>query len=122
MTVKLVNSELKVMNVIWRLDEPTAKQVAEILHDEVGWNVNTTYTLIKRCIQKGAVQRLEPHFVCRPLVSKESVQAAETTNLINKIFDGSTEQLFATLLGRRSVSAEQIEQLKQLVEEWPDDR
>ena len=118
---KLVDSELKVMNVIWRLGEPTAKQVAEILQAEVGWNVNTTYTLIKRCIQKGAVQRIEPHFVCRALVSKESVQAAETNSLINKIFDGSREQLFAALLGRRNMSAEQISQLKQLVEEWPDE-
>ena len=119
--IKLVDSELKVMNVIWRLGEPTAKQVAEILQSEIGWNINTTYTLIKRCIQKGAVQRQEPHFVCRPLVSKESVQAAETSNLINKIFDGSMEQLFAALLGRRTVSPEQISQLKRLVEEWPEE-
>ena len=114
---KLVDSELKVMNVIWRLGEPKA----EILQAEVGWNVNTTYTLIKRCIQKGAVQRLEPHFVCRPLISKQSVQATETSNLINKVFDGSEEKLFAALLGRRSVSSAQIEQLRQLVEDWPDE-
>lgn len=119
--IKLVDSELKVMNVIWRLGEPTAKQVAEILQAEVGWNVNTTYTLIKRCIQKGAVQRQEPHFVCRALVSKASVQAAETNNLIDKIFDGSKEQLFAALLGRQTISQEQINRLKQMVEDWPDE-
>ena len=118
---KLVDSELKVMNVIWRLGEPKAREVAEILQAEVGWNVNTTYTLIKRCIQKGAVQRLEPHFVCRPLISKQSVQATETSNLINKVFDGSEEKLLAALLGRRSVSSAQIEQLRQLVEDWPDE-
>lgn len=118
---RLVDSELKVMNVIWRLGEPTAKQVAEILQAEVGWNVNTTYTLIKRCIQKGAVQRQEPHFVCRALVSKASVQAAETNNLIDKIFDGSKEQLFAALLGRQTISREQISRLKQMVEDWPDE-
>lgn len=118
---KLVDSELKVMNVIWRLGEPTARQVAEVLQAEVGWNINTTYTLIKRCIQKGAVQRQEPHFVCRALVSKASVQAAETSNLINKIFDGSEEQLFAALLGREKVSAQQVAQLKQMVEDWPNE-
>ena len=45
MAIKLVDSELKVMNVIWRLGEPTAKQVAEILQAEVGWNVNNHFTL-----------------------------------------------------------------------------
>ncbi|MCX4266594.1 MAG: BlaI/MecI/CopY family transcriptional regulator, partial [Firmicutes bacterium] len=44
MEMKLGDSEIKVMNVIWRLGEPTARQVAEILQAEVGWNVNTTYT------------------------------------------------------------------------------
>ncbi|MCX4266595.1 MAG: BlaI/MecI/CopY family transcriptional regulator, partial [Firmicutes bacterium] len=70
---------------------------------------------------KGAVQRLEPHFICRPLVSKQSVQAAETNNLINKIYDGSAEKLFAALLGRQNVNQTQIDQLRQLVEEWPDE-
>ena len=118
---KLQDSELKVMDVLWREGEAPARRIAAVLAEEVGWNVNTTYTLIKRCIQKGAVQRLEPHFVCRPLISKQSVQATETSNLINKVFDGSEEKLFAALLGRRSVSSAQIEQLRQLVEDWPDE-
>ncbi len=118
MTVKLVDSELKVMNVIWRLGQPTAKQVAEVLQAEVGWNVNTTYTLIKRCISKGAVQREEPHFQCRALINKAEVQAAATDELINKIYDGSAGQLFAALLGRKKLTQEQLEQLRQIVGDW----
>ena len=52
MKTRLVDSEIKVMNVIWREGDIPAKDIAEILTDEYGWNVNTTYTLIKRCINK----------------------------------------------------------------------
>lgn len=117
MDIKLHDSELKVMNVLWREGDRPARQIADRLENEVGWNVNTTYTLIKRCIKKGAIERLEPSFRCRPLVAKEEVQAAETDELVGKLFDGSADKLFASLLGRKKLSAEQIARLKEIVGE-----
>lgn len=114
---KLFNAELKVMDVLWRGGDATAKQIAETLRTEVGWNVNTTYTLIKRCIQKGAIRRSEPNFLCHALIGKEAVQEAETNELIDKIYDGSADQLFAALLGRKKLSAEQLERLWAIVGE-----
>ena len=62
MDIKLFDSELKIMDVLWREGETTAKHISEILNEEIGWNRNTTYTLIKRCIEKGAIERSEPNF------------------------------------------------------------
>lgn len=115
MDIKLFDSELKVMDVLWKEGDVTAKHVAEILTEELGWNKNTTYTLIKRCIKKEAIERIEPNFVCHALISKEKVQEAETDELIKKVYDGSADQLFAALLGRKKLSAKQIEKLKQIV-------
>ena len=117
MQVRLFDSELKVMSVLWREGDATAKHISDVLKEETGWNMNTTYTLIKRCIKKGAIERSEPHFMCHALISQEEVQEAETEELINKIYDGSVDKLFAALLGRKKLSAEQIEKLKQIVEE-----
>lgn len=115
MDIKLFDSELKVMDVLWREGDTTAKHIANVLKEETGWNVNTTYTLIKRCIKKGAIERSEPNFMCHALIPKEEVQEAETNELINKIYDGSADKLFAALLGRKKLSAEQIDRLKQIV-------
>lgn len=117
MDIKLFDSELKVMCVLWNEGDTTAKHISDVLKKEVGWNMNTTYTLIKRCIKKGAIERYEPHFMCHALISKEEVQEAETNELINKIYDGSADQLFAALLGRKKLSKKQIEKLKQIVED-----
>ena len=117
MSIKLFDSELKVMSVIWREGDVTAKYIADILNAEIGWNKNTTYTLIKRCIKKGAIERMEPNFICHALIPKEEVQEAETNELIDKIYDGSADKLFAALLDRRKISSEQIERLKQLVKD-----
>lgn len=117
METKLFDSELKVMDILWREGDSTAKHIAEVLHDEVGWNKNTTYTLIKRCINKGAIERSEPYFMCHALISKETVQEAETKELVDKIYDGSVDKLFAALLGSKKISSEQIERLKKIVNE-----
>ena len=55
--------------------------------------------------------------MCLALIPKEDVQADETDELINKIYDGSADKLFAALLGRNKVSKEQIEKLKQMVKD-----
>ncbi len=117
MDVKLFDSELKVMDVLWREGEATAKHISDVLGEEVGWNKNTTYTLIKRCIGKGAIERSEPKFMCHALISKEEVQKAETDELINKVYDGSADKLFAALLGSKKLSKEQIDNLKKIVGE-----
>ena len=118
MDTKLFDSELKVMGVLWREGDATAKHISDVLAAEVGWNMNTTYTLIKRCIKKGAIERQEPNFLCRALIDREAVQAAETDELVSKLFDGSSDQLFASLLGRKKLSAEQIARLREIVSEW----
>ena len=115
--MKLFDSELKVMAVLWREGDSTAKHISDVLGSETGWNVNTTYTVIKKCIKKGAIERREPNFLCHALVSKARIQAAETDELIEKIYDGSADMLFASLLERKRLSAEQIEKLKRIVEE-----
>jgi len=115
MQVKLFDSELKVMDVLWKNGDTTAKQMAEILKEQVGWSKTTTYTLIKRCIDKGAVKRIEPNFLCHPLVTIEQARELETTELINKMYDGAADQLVASILGSKSLSPEEIEHLKQLV-------
>jgi len=115
MDMKLFDSELKVMNVLWREGDATAKYISDVLKKEIGWNMNTTYTLIKRCIKKGAIERLEPNFLCHALIPKEQVQEQETNELIDKVFDGSADKLFASLLGKKNLSAEQIDKLKHII-------
>lgn len=118
MDIKLFDSEIKVMNVLWREGDVTAKRISDVLKEETGWKINTTYTLIKRCIDKGAIERREPNYICHALISKEEVQEAETNELINKVYDGFAGNLFAALLGREKLTKEQLEQLKKLVEDW----
>lgn len=114
--MKLYDSELHVMELLWQEGPTTAKRLAELAKTSVGWSKTTTYTVIKKCLEKAAIAREEPHFVCRPLVSREQVQAYETTALINKLYQGAPDRLVASLLEAGHMGKEDLQRLKQWIE------
>ena len=113
--MKLFDSELKVMDLLWQHGELTAKKIAELLREQVGWSKTTTYTVIKKCIDKKAVNREDPNFICRAMITREQAQEMETTELINKMYQGMPDQLVAAVLGREKLSPKEIQNLKNLI-------
>ena len=114
---KLFDSELKVMEVLWEQGPRPAKDIVDVLLGRIGWNKNTTYTVIRKCIEKGAVERGEPGFVCTPLVSRDEVARTETEQLIDKMFGGSSELFFSSFLKNQGISEEDALRLARMIEE-----
>ncbi|MCL2752547.1 MAG: BlaI/MecI/CopY family transcriptional regulator [Defluviitaleaceae bacterium] len=116
MALKVHDSELKVMEALWSLGEMTAAQLAKILKEQVGWSRNTTYTVIGKLLEKGAVGRYEPNFVCKPIITREQVQQYEAKELIGKLFDGSAEMFLSAFISGGNISDAELERLKSIVE------
>lgn len=115
--MKLFDSELKVMEVLWEQGEKPAKDIVDVLAAHIGWNKNTTYTVIKKCIEKGAIEREEPGFLCRALVTKDEVAQSETEQLIDRMFGGSNELFFSSFLKNQGISEEAAERLFKMIQE-----
>ena len=118
MNEKLYDSEAKVMEIIWERGALSAKEISLIAADTIGWNKNTTYTVIKKLEAKGFIRRDEPGFICTPLVSREQMQKQETESLINKFYGGSKRALFSALLDKEDLTDEQVEELQRLIDKW----
>ncbi len=116
-TIKLFDSELKVMEIIWEKEPVTAKEISIILGKTIGWNKNTTYTSIKKLIDKNVICREEPNFICTSRIKKAQVQSAETNSLIRKLYNGSKQMFFAAFLQNEKLSREEIDELKRLIDE-----
>lgn len=113
--IKLFDSELKIMDILWREGKTTAKQISLIAATEIGWNKNTTYTVIKKLIDKNAVCREEPGFVCFALISRDDVQRDETERLIDKLWGGSKKAFFAAFIDEQ-LSEVELAELRALIE------
>ena len=112
---KLYDSELKVMEPLWADGPLTAGELAKRLAASCGWNRNTTYTVVKKLVDKGVVARSDPGFVCTPLISREEVQRLETDSLITRLFDGSKMQFLSAFLGEKELTAAEAAQLHELI-------
>lgn len=114
--MKVHDSELKVMEFLWQHGDLTAGQLAKLLKNETGWNRNTTYTVIKKLIEKEAIVRLEPNFLCRALITKDQVRQYEVSELGEKLFDGAADAFLSAFLSGKNLSDEEISRLRTLIE------
>ena len=115
--IKLYDSELKVMDILWEQGDVEAKKITKILAQQISWSITTTYTVIKKLIDKKAIERIDPGYICRALVTKEQAREYETTELINKMYDGADAVLVASILGRKKLTLKEIEHLENIIKD-----
>ena len=117
MKEKLFDSEAKVMEIIWEKGPISAKEISLIAARSIGWNKNTTYTVIKRLEEKGFIRRSDPGYICTALISQQEVRKKEANSLLHTMFGGSRKALFSTLLENETLSEDEIKTLKDLIEQ-----
>jgi len=116
MKIKVFDSELRVMEILWKNGEMSARDIAHLLEEEVGWNVNTTYTTIKKLIAKNAIKRHDPKFRCTPLITKADVQKQEARELSGKLFGGSPSALLSAFLTDNKIPKSEITRMKNIID------
>ena len=112
----LFDSELKVMEILWKEGNIKAKDVSLIAFELYEWNKNTTYTILKKLIKKEAVLRKEPNFICVPLVSKKQVQIKEAKRLVDKLYEGSSKLLVSKFIEDEQLTKEDLKSLRNLID------
>ncbi len=112
---RLHEGELNVMELLWSNKMLAAKDIAKIIKEYIGWEKNTSYTVIKRLIDKGAIERVEPGFYCKALVTKPQVRVIETNALLDKLFDGSFVSLFDEYLRAHKPDQNELRELESVL-------
>lgn len=116
--IRLHEGELNVMELLWSNKVLAAKDIAKIIKEYIGWEKNTTYTVIKRLIDKGAIEREEPGFFCRAIISKTRVQEIETRALLDKLFNGSFTNFISEYLKSKPLKAGEVLEVERILGEY----
>lgn len=115
--IRLHEGELNIMELLWSNKALAAKDISKIIKEYIGWEKNTTYTVIKRLIEKGAIKREDPGFVCRATISKKVVQSIETKVLLNKLYNGSLSTFLTDYLKNQDLSKAELLELQRIIGE-----
>lgn len=114
--IRLHEGELNVMELLWSNQSLSAKDIAKIIKDYIGWEKNTTYTVIKRLIDKGAITREEPGFICKASVTKNEIQKIEAKALLTKLFGGELLNFFKDYLANEKLGPDEIRELRKILD------
>ena len=111
-------AEWRVMKILWRTPGLTATEIVDALNEK-RWNPKTVHTLLRRLVEKGAVQinrKARPHLFS-PKAPEEACILAESRSFLDRVFDGRLSPLVACFLEREKLEPSDIQELKRLLEE-----
>jgi len=113
------DAEWEVMRVIWLTSPLTANEIIDHLSGSKAWKPKTVKTLISRLVQKQALgcHKDNREYTYFPLVSEDECINAESRTFLNRIFGGSLKPMMVHFLDSKKLSAEEIQELKALLQE-----
>ena len=116
---RLGKVQLEIMRVLWRRGAATAREITDELSRDKPIAHSTVQTLLRKLEAKGAVtHEMENRtFVFRPVHEESEVTTSATRELLARLFQGSVSGLVAHLLANEKISRDEMQRLRQLIEE-----
>jgi predicted transcriptional regulator len=117
MELKATESELEILQVIWKKGQCTVRDV----HEELAKNKDAGYTTtLKLMHDKGLVERdttAKTHLY-KALISREQAQSTALDKIINTVFKGSTADLVIQALGQHRASNDELDAIRDYLKQF----
>jgi len=120
MSMKRVpNSELEVLQALWRAPSQTAKQIADAMHEQgKAVSISSVQTLLRRLERRGLVRHAAAgktfHFTAT--CEREDVRTAHARDLLDRMFGGAVSGFVTQLLEEEELSDAELRELRDLVD------
>ena len=111
--IRLSEAEWKVMNLLWEEAPQTMMQITNHFKETTGWTKHTVMTFLKRMEDKGAIhyEEGEKAKLYYPDIDKSEAAIQETEEFLHKVFDGRMGLMLNTMVEKKALSKNEIEEL-----------
>ena len=118
---RISETEWEVMRVIWSNTSPCSagEIIATLRRTDASWHPRTVKAYLNRLVKKKALgfSKEGRAYVYRPLVRQEECVDAASESFLERVFGGSLRPMLAHFVEHKKLSAAEIRELKQLLEE-----
>lgn len=116
-STQLGRVQLLIMQVLWDKRRATAREITEAINASEPIAHSTVQTLLRGLEEKGSVSHEEEGrtFVFFPLVREDKFKQTATRDLLERVFGGNAATLVTHLLKNESVSRQEIEEIRKLI-------
>ncbi|GAM97624.1 transcriptional repressor of BlaI/MecI family [alpha proteobacterium U9-1i] len=117
-------AESVVMEALWKRNPLSAEDIVTEVAESQGWTEATVKTLLNRLLGKDAIAATKDgrKYLYSPKLKRADYVDEESTNLLDRLFDGRLSSLVTHFSEREKLSAADIADLKRLIAELDDER
>lgn len=113
--LKIFDAEYRFMCIVWEKEPINSTELVKLCHDEFGWKKSTTYSVIKRLSERGALKN--ENAIVSALVSRLQVQKYESEQILEKTFDNSLPSFITAFLQDKKLTRDEAERIRKMIEE-----
>lgn len=120
MEIRPTESELEILQVLWKMGQATVRDVHEELSKTKASGYTTTLKLMQIMDEKGLVARdtSSKTHVYRAAYSQEKAQSSALDKILSTVFEGSTSDLVIQALGHHKASKDEIDAIKKYLDQF----
>jgi predicted transcriptional regulator len=113
----LTKAEERVMQVLWQIKKGFVKDIIARLNDEPKPPYNTISSVVRQLEKKGYVQykAYGKTYEYYPAITKAAYRKQAFLKLFTDYFDQSAGNLFSFMVQEDSLSAQEIEEIKRII-------
>jgi predicted transcriptional regulator len=113
-------AEMRLLQVLWDLEEGTVEDVLNAHPEKERPNYKTTQTLLRIMEQKGFIRHESRGrvFVFRPLASRQLIDRLSVEALVSRNFRGSSAGLLINLLESSPIKEKELDELEAYIREY----
>lgn len=100
-------------DIVWEASPMSTAELIRLCAEELEWKRTTTYTVLKKFCDRG-IFRIENSTVSA-LISREDFYAMQGEQFVNENYKGSLPAFLAAFTKRNPLSAEDAEQILQMI-------
>lgn len=117
--MQISDSEKFVMDILWRSSFKTAKEIIAELEPDLKWHEKTVKTLLNRLLKKDAIDfdKQGREYRYFSVLKEEDYISGVADHFLKKVFKGNVSSLVAAFAKKEKLSAEDIRELKVLLNE-----
>lgn len=120
---EISKTEFEVLNALWQKHPASANDVIQLLNKTKSWHEKTVKTLLSRLVKKQVIDfdKQQRSYLYFPLVERSAYTEKESKSLVSRLFGGKVAPLVAGFANTNSLSKDDVEELKSLIEKWEQD-
>ncbi len=113
---RLAEGEYRFACIVWDNEPLPSGKLVELSQERLGWKKSTTYTVLKKLVDRGILRN--ENAVVTAAVPKEAVLREESRAVVDRAFDGSLPSFLAHFMGGRTISDEEADELKAIIDRY----